>query len=67
MWLWGLERFCGWAEGGAWPEQNQRWMERERGRRPGPTGRTGARSKAGRSGIAMWRLSEAGPSFPPPI
>ena len=32
-WLRGLERFCGRAAGGAWPEQNRRWMERERGRR----------------------------------
>ena len=28
-----LGRFCGWAAGGAWPEQNRRWMEREWGRR----------------------------------
>ena len=32
-WLRGLGRFFGRAEGGAWPEQNRRWMERERGRR----------------------------------
>ena len=32
-WLRWLERFYGWAEGGAWPERNRRWMERERGRR----------------------------------
>ena len=32
-WLRGLERYFGWAEGGAWPEQNRRWMERERTRR----------------------------------
>ena len=32
-WLRGLERCYGRAEGGAWPEQNRRWMERERGRR----------------------------------
>ena len=32
-WLRGLERYFGRAEGGAWPEQNRRWMERERNRR----------------------------------
>ena len=32
-WLRGLERYFGRAEGGAWPEQNRRWMERERTRR----------------------------------
>ena len=32
-WLRGLERHFGRAEGGAWPEQNRRWMERERNRR----------------------------------
>ena len=32
-WLRGLKRFNGQAEGGAWLEQNRRWMERERGRR----------------------------------
>ena len=32
-WLRGLERYFGRAEGGAWPEQNRMWMERERDRR----------------------------------
>ena len=61
-WLRGMGGFYGRAEGGAWPEQNRRWMELERGRRVRRTLPSAPKTNKRKPGQAPAGPASAGPA-----